>query len=164
MSDHGAIPIANGYNPQRRMALIFRQKYPCRDEHSGPLFSCKDWQPRRLVGEEGSVVGRWERRLAATRKPFGSLVRSVQIILHLFPSSPALPSSKERHWSPYNFHFHLLPILIQILLSLFSVLMPFFLTFCYAAVVSHAPQNKPVPSLPGPSHKNKGRWEKQACC
>lgn len=130
----------------------------------GLSFSCKVWQPHRLVGEEGSVVGRWERRLAATRKPFGSLVRSVQIIPHLFPSFPAFPSSKERHWSPYNFHFHLLPILIQILLSLFSVLMPFFLTFCYASVVSHAPQNKPVPSLPGPSHKNKGRWEKQACC
>lgn len=30
------------------------------------------------------------------------------------------------HWSPYNVHFHLLPMLIQILLSLFSVLMTLF--------------------------------------
>lgn len=96
--DHGAIPIANEYNLQQRMALILRQKWLCRYERCGSLslsLSCKAWQPHRFVGE-GSVMGRWERRFAATRKPFGSLVRSVQIFPHLSPSSPAPPSRKKR--------------------------------------------------------------------
>lgn len=50
------------------------------------------------------------------------------------------------HWSPYNFHLHLLPMLMQVLLSLFSVLIPFYfnLLLCTCSLTCSSKQTCPL--------------------
>lgn len=68
-----------------------------------------------------------------------------------FSEFSSTPLKKEKailslHWSPYNFHLHLLPMLIQILLSLFSVLIPFYfnLLLCSCSLTCSSKQTCPL--------------------
>lgn len=58
LSDHGIIPIAIGYNPQQRMALIFRQKCLCRDEHCGTLFLLQSLEASQACRRRGLWGGK----------------------------------------------------------------------------------------------------------
>lgn len=151
--------------PQQRMALVFRLKCLGRDEQCGliPLQGLAPWQDRRALGWRGAGAWQPQKPLGHSRESSANNSSSVP----KFSSTP-LKQGKEvlpLHWNPDNFHFHLPPMFTQILLSLFSVLMPFFtflflflyfLTSCFAAAVSLAPQNKPAPLCLVPVTKPKG--------
>lgn len=70
LSDHWAILIVSGYNPQQRTSLIFRWKCLCRDKHRRTVFLLESWGASRAFSRRGLWGGRRREEIDGHREAF----------------------------------------------------------------------------------------------